>query len=150
MLQEHPVVVPTMIDPVPPVAVLLTDSGVTVNTHVLVAAAACVTVKVFPAIVSVPERDVVPVLAVAENATVPFPVPLAPDVIDSHDTLSVVVHVQPAATVTVTEPVPPDAPTDAAVEFSAGAHTVAAENPNVLVSGLDEEPPGPFADTMPA
>jgi hypothetical protein len=38
------------------------------------------------------------------NATDPFPVPLAPDVIVSHAALLVAVHAQPAVVVTATEP----------------------------------------------
>jgi hypothetical protein len=46
-------------------------------------------------------------LAATEYETVPEPVPLAPLVIDIHDTALVAVHVQPAAVVTVTLPDPP-------------------------------------------
>jgi hypothetical protein len=55
------------------------------------AASNCVTVKVWPAIVSVPVRTVVP-LSVALNPTEPLPVPLAPDVTVSHDALLVALH----------------------------------------------------------
>jgi hypothetical protein len=66
-----------------------------------------VTVTVWPATVSVAERDVVAVLASAVYVTVPLPVPLAPLVIVSHETDSVAVHVQPLVVVTVTFAVPP-------------------------------------------
>jgi hypothetical protein len=72
-----------------------------------------VTVNVVPAIVIVPVWAVVVALAAALNATVPLPVPLAPEVTVSHDVLlltAVQAHVAPA--VTVTEPVPPAAPSD--------------------------------------
>ena len=52
-------------------------------------------------------RPVVLVLAAALNATVPVPVPLAPDVTVSHDALLLAVHPQPLVAVIVTEPVPP-------------------------------------------
>jgi hypothetical protein len=50
-------------------------------------------------------------LADAANATDPFPLPDAPDVIVSHAELllTVAVQVQPLAAVTVTDPDPPSA-----------------------------------------
>jgi len=63
-------------------------------------------VIVCPAMVSVPVRDEVPVLSVNAKATVPLPVPLAPDVMETHERVSVVVQLQPAAVVTLTLPVP--------------------------------------------
>jgi hypothetical protein len=65
-------------------------------------AAAWLTVKVCPAIVAVPERMVVPVLAATDRATVPLPLPLAPLVIVSHDALLVVAQAQPRRLVTAT------------------------------------------------
>lgn len=53
-------------------------------------------------------RELVPVFAVAVNATEPLPVPDAPAVTVSHVTLLVAVHVQPAPTVTAAVPEPPD------------------------------------------
>jgi hypothetical protein len=65
-------------------------------------------VKVWPPIVSVPERDCVCVLAVARNVTVPSPFPLEPPVIVSQLVLLLTaVQVHPAMDVTPTEPVPP-------------------------------------------
>ena len=75
-------------------------------------AAAWLTVNVWPATVSVPARGVGSVLAATENCTVPLPVPDAPAVIDSHETLAVADHAQPCSVVTFTEPVVLDAPTD--------------------------------------
>ena len=76
-------------------------------------AAACVTVKLCPAIVSVPLRGLMLLLAAALNATVPLPLPLAPLVTVSHDVLLLTpVHAQPAGVVTAVEPVPPPAGTD--------------------------------------
>ena len=78
--------------------------------------------NVWPATVSVPVRGVGSVLAAAENCTVPLPVPEAPAVIDSHETLAVADHPQPAAVVTSTEPVALDAPTDCEVAESEYVH----------------------------
>ena len=64
-------------------------------------APACVTVTVWPAIVSVPVRGDVAVFAAIENATVPLPLPLAPDVMVSQASLLVAVQLQPAAVVTL-------------------------------------------------
>ena len=81
-------------------------------------AAAWLTVNVWPATVSVPARGVGSVLAATENCTVPLPVPDAPAVIDSHETLAVADHAQPPTVVTSTEPVALDAPTDCEVADS--------------------------------
>ena len=70
------------------------------------------TVNVMPAIVRVPLWALVPVLAAALKATVPLPVPLAPEVTVSHDALLTAVHAHPAPAVNVTLPVPPAAPSD--------------------------------------
>jgi hypothetical protein len=76
-------------------------------------AAACVTVRVCPPIVSVPVRCAVLALAVALYATDPPPLPLAPLVTVSHDVLLLTpVHAQPVGAVTAVEPVPPAATTD--------------------------------------
>ena len=53
------------------------------------------------------------VLAAIENATLPLPVPLAPETIDTHGTLLDAFHEQPAALETaIGVPAPPPAPTD--------------------------------------
>ena len=65
-------------------------------------AAAWVTVKVCPAIVAEPLRDVVAVLAATLIATVPLPEPLAPLVTVSHDAVLDALHAQPAGAVTPT------------------------------------------------
>ena len=72
-------------------------------------AAACVTVKVAPAIVSVPVRLEATVFAATLKAAVPFPDPVAPLVIVIHAALLVAVHAQPVAALTVLLPVPPAA-----------------------------------------
>jgi hypothetical protein len=69
----------------------------------------CVTVSVCPATVTVAFRDDVDVLAAAVTVTVPLPEPLPPVPIVSHGALLAAVHVQPDATVTPTEPLPPAA-----------------------------------------
>ena len=76
-------------------------------------AAACVTLNVWPAMVSVPVRALVFGLADALNATVPVPLPLAPLVTVNHDVLLLTpVHAHPAGAVTAVDPVPPPATTD--------------------------------------
>ena len=65
------------------------------------------------------------VLAAALKATVPLPVPLAPDVTVSQDVLLLAaVHAHVAPAVTVTEPVPTAAPSDwlvGAIEYEHAA-----------------------------
>jgi hypothetical protein len=88
--------------------------------------AAWFTVTVWFATVNVPVRAA-PVFAAVLIDTVPFPLPLAPAVIDNHDTLLVAVHAQPAPVVTVTEPVgPPPATADRVVGFTEYVHGAAA------------------------
>ena len=73
--------------------------------------AACDTVKVCPAIVTVPVRAA-PVFAATVNATTPLPVPDAPPVIVSHAPLAVAVQAQELAeAVTVIDPEAPVSPT---------------------------------------
>ena len=75
--------------------------------------AACVTVNVWPPIVSVPLRGVPLGFAVALKATEPVPLPLAPLVTVSQDvSLLTPVHAHPAGAVTAVDPVPPPATTD--------------------------------------
>ena len=66
------------------------------------AAAAWFTVYVWPAMVAVPVRGVVMVLAATVRATVPLPLPLAPLVTVSHDAVLAAVHAQPVGLVTAT------------------------------------------------
>ena len=65
--------------------------------------------NVWPAIVSVPVRELVPVFAVALKLTEPLPVPEAPPVTVSHPSLLVADHEQPAAAVTADVLAPPAA-----------------------------------------
>jgi hypothetical protein len=62
---------------------------------------ACVTVNVWPPTVNVPVRLVMSGFAPTENATVPSPVPDAPDVIEIHDADDVAFQVQPVVVSTL-------------------------------------------------
>jgi hypothetical protein len=68
---------------------------------------ASVTVTVCPETLSVAVRDDAPVLAATLYLTVPFPLPLAPDVIVIHDAPLEADQLQPLPAVTVTLAVPP-------------------------------------------
>jgi hypothetical protein len=63
------------------------------------------TVNVWPPIVSVPERELVLVLADADQLTDPLPVPLAGVQVNQVVALLDAVQPQPAPAVTLTEPV---------------------------------------------
>lgn len=79
------------------------------------------TVKVRPAIVSVPERPG-PFVDATVKATVPFPVPLPPEVIEIHGTLLAALQPQPAGALTDTEPLPPEGAIDCVSAESANEH----------------------------
>ena len=66
----------------------------------------CTTVRVFPAIVTVPVLSFLPLGAVTLYATVPLPVPLAPDVTVIQSALLLAVQAQPLVVDTATVPVP--------------------------------------------
>jgi hypothetical protein len=68
-------------------------------------------VNACPPIVSADERADAPVFAATENATVPLPLPLPPEVIVTQESAVVAVHEQLPGAVTVTVPLPPDAAT---------------------------------------
>ncbi len=70
--------------------------------------AACVSVNVCPAIVSVVERAA-PGFAATVKVTEPFPVPCAALVIVTHDAPELAVQAQPFPAVTLTVPPPPAA-----------------------------------------
>ena len=74
-----------------------------------------VTVKVDPPMVKVPVRLLVDVFAAALKPTVPFPVPLAPEVVVSQLALLVAVQLHDGFAVTVTDLVSPPARIDALV-----------------------------------
>ena len=92
--------------PVPAASLKLCDVGVAVKVQ---AAPVCVIDTVCPPTVTVPVRGVAKVLAAADNATVPLPDPLLPEVIVSHEPLLVAVHAHPDAAVTATDSAPPAA-----------------------------------------
>jgi hypothetical protein len=104
--------------PVAAVTVLLPPAADAVNDCVVgeidgeQEAAACVTVNVAPAIVSVPVRLAAIVFAATVNAAVPLPEPVAPLVTVIHGALLAAVQEQPVATVTLLLPVPPAAAND--------------------------------------
>jgi hypothetical protein len=97
----------TATDPDPPPSATSTLVGEIENVHGG-GAAACVTVKVFPATAMVPVRAA-PVLAATVNATMPFPDPDAPDETTIQLATETAVHAQPAVVVTAIVPLPPPA-----------------------------------------
>ena len=117
----------------PPVASKLTALGEIVKLHCTLVAP-CETVTVCPATVSVPDRAAPPVFAATEYVTVPFPLPLAPDVTVMNEALLVAVHAQPEDAVTATVAVPPVFATDCVVGLTANAHVVP---PTVSTTSFD-------------
>ena len=71
------------------------------------AAAACVTVKVCPPIVTVPVRKASVALIATLSATAPLPVPVAPAVTVIQAALLAAVHAHPVVPVTATDTGPP-------------------------------------------
>ena len=137
----HALVVVTVALPGPPPLVTVNEVGVTEKLQ----APPCDTVKVRPAIVNVPVRPVVAVLAATLKFTVPLPDPLAPDVTVIQVALLTAVHPQPVPAVTFVLPVPPAATAFIELEDRAKLHT--AVNENVFESALGVLPPGPTAAT---
>ena len=84
------------------------------------------TVNVWPPAVIVAVRADVLVFAATEKATVPFPLPLAPEVTVTHAAELVAVHAQPDDELTLNEPVPPLAATDWLVGDSVYVHGAAS------------------------
>jgi hypothetical protein len=109
----------TVMSPLTPRAGASTEVGDTLNVH---GAAAWFTVTDWPAMVSEALRGEVVVCAAAEYSTVPFPLPLAPEVTVSHESELAAVQPQPAGAVTVMLPVPPSAATDCVVLESVYVH----------------------------
>jgi hypothetical protein len=124
----HPVCVVTEIVPLSPACAAAMVVGVAVNVQ---AAAACVTVKDLPAIVSVADLAVVAVLAATVYPTLPLLLPLAPDVIVTHDAGLVAVQLHPLVVVTATVPVPPAAGCDRLTGEIAYEHAAACVTVNV-------------------
>lgn len=109
-LHVQPPAVVTVDEPLPPADGIDCDAGEIEYAHG--AAAACVMLKVCPAILMVPVRCVVAVLAATLNVTVPLPDPLAPPVMVLHATLLTAVQLHPADAATANDPLPPAAETD--------------------------------------
>src|SRR5215203_1735641 len=86
--------------------------------------APCVTVNVWPAIVSVPVRAA-PALTAMVKPTDPLPLPPGPEVIDAQETLLTAVHAQPASAVTWTVAASPSGPDDRLVGAIANVQAVA-------------------------
>ena len=104
-VQAHPVDAVTFVEPVAVPAAIDWLGGEMEYIH---CAPACVTLNVWPPMVSVPVRALVSGLAAALNATVPLPVPLAPLVNVNHDVLLLTpVQGHPVGAATPVEPVPP-------------------------------------------
>jgi hypothetical protein len=106
--------VDTAIDPLPAGDSTLRVFGEIEYEHT---SAACVTVNVWPAIVSVPDREP-PTFGRTRYATRPSPVPDAPDVTVIHEALLVAVHAHVFVVLTSTEPVPPSTGTLSLLEES--------------------------------
>ena len=73
------------------------------------AAPDCETEKVWPAMLSVPLRGLVEVLAWAEKPTTPLPPPALPEVMVSQKSLAVAIQPHPLFAFTFTVPLPPEA-----------------------------------------
>lgn len=112
--QAQPVAAVTVMVPLPDAAPTLAAAEPIAGSH---GAPACVTLKVWLPIVSVPVRGLVVGLAVTVYVTVPLPLPLVPALIVIHPALLAAVHAQPLTAVTVTLAVPAAAP----ILFDAGA-----------------------------
>jgi len=96
--------------------------GLMAVTQGVVPTPACVIVTVRPATVRVPLRCDVAELAVAEKETVPLPVTGVGEVIDSQLLFALADHSQPAAAVTVIDPLEAVTGNDEDVAESTGAH----------------------------
>jgi hypothetical protein len=81
------------------------EPGESVKEH---AVPASVTVKVLPAIVTVPVRELLVLLAATLICTVPLPDPEPPDVTVIHDALLVAVRLHPLVAVTAMLTDPPE------------------------------------------
>ena len=124
-----------------PAALTETLAGVTVNAQL----PACVTVKVLPATVSVPERDDWLLLAAMEKVTAPDPVAERDEVIVSQLTFAVALHSHAVPALTFSAPEDAVAGTDSDRVESEGVHGAAAAK--TFDAWLADDPPGPTADT---
>ncbi len=151
VVHAQPLVVDTAMGPPVP-AVAARDSLVRLiaYSHGAAAAAACSTVNVSPAMVSVPVRAA-PVFAATLNPTDALPVPVAPDVIVIQGVVVCAVHEQVAPAETVMAPVPPAAAADCPRGAIAYVHGVAPAcvtvNSRPAIVIVPERPPPLFAAT---
>jgi hypothetical protein len=114
-VQAQPVGAVTLTLPGPPLAPKDADVADRENVQ---AAPDSVTVKVLPAMVSVPLLELDELFAVTENPTGPLPLPTEPEVTDTKPALLAAVHAQPVGAVTLTLPGPPLEPKAADVAES--------------------------------
>jgi hypothetical protein len=149
-VQLQPLAVVTFTVPVP--ADPVTDAVVG-DTLKVQGTPACVTVKVTPAIVSVPVRDDVEVFAATLNVTPPPPEVFGPPpaVTVIQDTLLVADQEQSVGIVTVTTRVPPEEVSESLVEESDAVHAAAlcvtvSRRPPIAIVPVRAEPAG-FAST---
>jgi hypothetical protein len=126
VLHVHRLVVVTATTVVSPPAGELRLTGEIVYEQAV--AAACVTVKVWPAIVMVPVRVDVAVFCATEYDTVPAPLPDAPAVTVIQAALLAAVHAQPADALTPTVPLPAPDPYEALAAERLGVHGALNEN----------------------
>jgi hypothetical protein len=117
---------------VPPTDVNVAVVGLIVYTH----DPDCVTVKVLPAMVSVPVLDVEPAFAEKEKCTVPLPVPLSPEVIVSQALLLCADQAQPLGTATLRLPAPAEELTADPEGCSVAAQSVGAKEADTVQLAL--------------
>lgn len=103
-VHEHPAVACIAKLAAPPASPALADVGESAKEHEM---PACITVKILPAIVTVPLREL-PLLAATLICTVPLPDPEPPDVTVIHDALLVAVRLHPLVAVTAMLADPPE------------------------------------------
>jgi hypothetical protein len=120
----HPAAVVTATEPVEAAAVDDTLVGEIVTSQVPLWA----TVTVWPAIVSVPLREVAAVFAATEKVTAPLPLVFgpAPAVMVIHDVVLDALQEHPTGDVTEITRLPPAASNDSAVEERVAPHGAAA------------------------
>jgi hypothetical protein len=107
IVQAHVEPVVTVMVPLPPPGAAATSSGLTENEH---DGLGSVTMKLRPAMDSVALRSALVVLPAAVKLTVPGPLRFVPFEIVTHAAPLVAFQVHPAVVVTVTDPLPPAAP----------------------------------------
>jgi hypothetical protein len=117
------------------------------DTEYVQAAGACVTVTVFPAIVTVPVRDVVAVFAPTVIVVVPEPVPLVGDIMIQLAPVEAD-HAHPEPAVTLITQLPPPLVIDTLVGDTEKVQLVPLENVNGFDTLLRDVPLGPVAATL--